>query len=160
LIESFLCFVCVHTPDCNPSNDLVGTDDGNRPGETHLGDDAGVRMEEVTGVGADGIRPDGIRPDEFHQRDQGAYHAPLRRAARSLSTFVGGFKAAVTSRAGRELNMSGIWQRNYYEHIIRNEDDLRRIEEYIQNNSERWEQDQLHPQASPNIFNQDKAHGG
>ena len=49
-----------------------------------------------------------------------------------------------------------LWQRNYYEHIIRNEADLRRIEEYIQNNPLRWEQDQLHPQAVPNIFNQDR----
>ena len=72
-----------------------------------------------------------------------------------MSSFVAGFKATVTSRARRELNISGIWQRNYYEHVIRDEVDLRRIEDYIQNNPLRWGQDQLHPQASPNKFNQD-----
>ena len=98
-------------------------------------------------IGADGNRPEG----------GGASLAPvqLRREAHSLSSFVAGFKATVTSRARRELNISGIWQRNYYEHVIRDEVDLRRIEDYIQNNPLRWGQDQLHPQASPNKFNQD-----
>jgi REP element-mobilizing transposase RayT len=38
-----------------------------------------------------------------------------------------------------------LWQRNYYERIIRNEDDLRDIREYIQHNQLRWAQDELHP---------------
>jgi REP element-mobilizing transposase RayT len=37
-----------------------------------------------------------------------------------------------------------VWQRNYYEHIIRNDADLRRIREYIANNPLKWELDQLH----------------
>jgi putative transposase len=39
--------------------------------------------------------------------------ASIRRKPRSLSSFVAGFKSAVTARAGRELNISRIWQRNY-----------------------------------------------
>lgn len=38
-----------------------------------------------------------------------------------------------------------LWQRNYYEHIIRNEDDLRDIRDYIQYNPLRWAVDDLHP---------------
>jgi len=38
-----------------------------------------------------------------------------------------------------------LWQRNYYEHIIRNEEDLRMIREYIQYNPLRWADDDLHP---------------
>ena len=34
-----------------------------------------------------------------------------------------------------------IWQRNYYEHIIRNENDLIRIREYIKQNPQAWEKD-------------------
>ncbi|WP_114299711.1 transposase [Anaerobacterium chartisolvens] len=34
-----------------------------------------------------------------------------------------------------------IWQRNYHEHIIRNEDEYYRIAEYIQNNPTLWEND-------------------
>jgi putative transposase len=52
----------------------------------------------------------------------GAWHAPLlHREGRSLGSMVAGFKAGVTSQAKRELNISNVWQRNYYEHIIRNE---------------------------------------
>ena len=38
-----------------------------------------------------------------------------------------------------------LWQRNYYEHIIRNEDDLRMIREYIHFNPLGWAEDELHP---------------
>ena len=67
----------------------------------------------------------------------------------------------MTKRAWKLPGMHGIpiWQRNYYEHIIRDDADLRRIEEYIQNNPLRWAQDQLHPQAPPNQFNQDRTYG-
>ncbi|MDA2918807.1 hypothetical protein MYX76_04825 [Desulfobacterota bacterium AH_259_B03_O07] len=35
-----------------------------------------------------------------------------------------------------------LWQRNYYEHIIRNEKDLHEIREYIANNPINWEKDE------------------
>jgi putative transposase len=35
-----------------------------------------------------------------------------------------------------------LWQRNYYEHIIRDDDDLNRIREYIQYNPTNWEKDE------------------
>lgn len=40
-----------------------------------------------------------------------------------------------------------LWQRNYYEHIIRNENDFNRIYEYIENNPLKWELD-LHNQIN------------
>ena len=39
-----------------------------------------------------------------------------------------------------------LWQRNYYEHIIRNDDELRRIREYIANNPLKWEFDKENPE--------------
>ena len=38
-----------------------------------------------------------------------------------------------------------LWQRNYYEHIVRNEESLNRIREYIMNNSFKWEDDLEYP---------------
>jgi hypothetical protein len=35
-----------------------------------------------------------------------------------------------------------IWQRNYYEHIIRNEDSYQKIRQYILDNPRNWEQDE------------------
>ena len=37
-----------------------------------------------------------------------------------------------------------LWQRNYYEHIIRNYDDYINIADYIQNNPLKWEEDKLY----------------
>ena len=38
-----------------------------------------------------------------------------------------------------------LWQRNYYEHIVRNEESLNRIREYIMNNSFKWDDDLENP---------------
>ena len=40
-----------------------------------------------------------------------------------------------------------VWQRNYYEHIIRNESSLDRIRQYIFDNPARWAIDRENPQA-------------
>ena len=47
----------------------------------------------------------------------------------SLSSIVAGFKSAVTKNININRNAPGtpVWQRNYYEHIIRNETALNRI---------------------------------
>ena len=47
------------------------------------------------------------------------------------------------------------WQRDYWEHIIRNEPRLNAIRHYIQTNPSRWINDQLHPEALPNEFNRE-----
>jgi REP element-mobilizing transposase RayT len=38
-----------------------------------------------------------------------------------------------------------LWQRNYFEHVIRNEDDMNTIREYIVDNPARWAEDTEHP---------------
>jgi REP element-mobilizing transposase RayT len=44
-----------------------------------------------------------------------------------------------------------VWQRNYWEHIIRNETELQQIREYIRNNPVRWELDKLNPVGAKNF---------
>jgi putative transposase len=60
----------------------------------------------------------------------------------SLSTFIRTFKAAVTRRAGREINSGNVWQRNFYKHIIRGDSDFQRIAAYILDNPVNWDQDE------------------
>jgi hypothetical protein len=55
------------------------------------------------------------------------------------------YKAAVTRAIGRELNETGIWQRNYHEHVIRNDKDLQNKTDYILANPILWEQDDENP---------------
>jgi len=38
-----------------------------------------------------------------------------------------------------------LWQRNYFDHIIRDEDDLNRIRKYIENNPKKWNEDEDNP---------------
>jgi REP element-mobilizing transposase RayT len=40
-----------------------------------------------------------------------------------------------------------LWQRNYYEHVIRSEESLNRIRQYILDNPARWEFDRENPAA-------------
>ncbi len=57
---------------------------------------------------------------------------PLKRG--SLPAIVGGFKSACTRMAGKAGLGPLIWQRGYFEHVIRNEKELGLIRAYIQNN--------------------------
>ena len=96
-----------------------------------------------TTVGADGVRLNMERAHAMrpHPQKQSPTHTSLRRAPRSLGSFMAGFKASVTSRAKNELNMTGIWQRNYYDHIIRNDREWNNIRWYILNNPLNWQLD-------------------
>ncbi len=61
----------------------------------------------------------------------------------SLGILVGSFKSAVTRSINRDRGTPGgvVWQRNYYEHIIRNERALAHIRQYITQNPQRWKRD-------------------
>jgi REP-associated tyrosine transposase len=80
--------------------------------------------------------------------------SPLRSGppARSLGAFVAGFKSAVTKRLNNLRHTPGapVWQRNYYEHIVRDDGELLRVREYILNNPLDWETDRENPSRPVN----------
>jgi REP element-mobilizing transposase RayT len=64
---------------------------------------------------------------------------------KSVGSIIRSYKAAVT-RWCRITNVENFrWQRNYFEHIVRNDEDLYRIKEYIVNNPLKWEIDEDNP---------------
>jgi len=67
-----------------------------------------------------------------------------------ISEIIRGFKPFSARRINQIRKTKGlpVWQRNYYEHIIRNETALRTIRTYIDRNPLLWQQDQLHPENS------------
>ena len=73
-----------------------------------------------------------------------------RPVAGSLATIVRSFKAAVTKRVNDRRHGPGlpIWQRNYYEHVVRDEDELTRIRQYIADNPRAWDLDPENPSTS------------
>jgi REP-associated tyrosine transposase len=73
----------------------------------------------------------------------------------SLADVVHRFKTITTNRYIHGVKESGwprfsgrFWQRNYYEHIIRNEEELARVREYVANNPLQWENDRENPSRS------------
>jgi REP element-mobilizing transposase RayT len=60
-----------------------------------------------------------------------------------LAAFVVSYKSAVTTAINTLSDTPGfpVWQRNYYEHVIRNDEDLRRIRDYIEHNPGHWQSD-------------------
>jgi REP element-mobilizing transposase RayT len=65
----------------------------------------------------------------------------------SIPTIIRSYKSAVAAQINRLRGTSGapIWQRNYYEHIIRNQAEWERIRLYIQNNPATWSADRENP---------------
>jgi putative transposase len=68
----------------------------------------------------------------------------------SLGAIIGNFKSVTARRINQIRNTPGltVWQRNYYEHVIRSERALRAIREYITRNPERWQMDRYNIRAS------------
>ncbi len=59
-----------------------------------------------------------------------------------LSKIIQAYKAETTRRIKRISNINSIWQRSFYDHIIRGERDFFNIQGYIQNNPMQWEWDE------------------
>lgn len=96
-----------------------------------------------------------IMPSHIHgiiiiESSRGVKHyAPTKEfksPSHTLGAIVRGFKSSVTKRVNQMKGTIGkkLWQRNYYEHIIRNEQDLYRIRKYIQLNPLKWELDEYY----------------
>jgi putative transposase len=84
----------------------------------------------------------------------GAIHElPLREQRRNmlLSKIMGYFKMNTAKRINELRGTPGVpfWQRNYWEHVVRDDIDLNRIRQYIENNPQRWHEDQLNPIVPP-----------
>jgi putative transposase len=64
---------------------------------------------------------------------------------KSISSLMAGFKSITTARINTIRQSPGVkvWQRNYYDSIIRDEGGLERVRAYIKNNPQQWEIDRL-----------------
>ncbi|MDD3050320.1 MAG: transposase [Candidatus Cloacimonetes bacterium] len=74
--------------------------------------------------------------------------SPQRSPSKTVGAIVRGFKIGVTKwfRDNKSHQFpvgKSVWQRNYWEHIVRNENEYNRIAQYINENSLKWENDKL-----------------
>ena len=87
----------------------------------------------------------------------GARHASPLQSRPTLGIIVGSYKSAVTKRINELRHTPGVsvWQRNYYEHVVRSEHELNTIRAYIQNNPLRWALDHDNPINAPRLSSSD-----
>jgi len=86
----------------------------------------------------------------------GSRAAPTRATNRKpLGQLVGAFKTVSTKRINKICGTLGqpVWQRNYYEHVIRDGEELNDIRQYIVDNPLRWAEDRENPTnlGEPNV---------
>ena len=105
-----------------------------------------------------------IMPNHIHFVIQTGVGADLRvcpdtgeHIGSPLHTVIQWFKTMTTNEYIRGVKQNGwstfpgkLWQRNYYEHIVRDENELNRIREYIVNNPMQWEMDCENPNGQCN----------
>ena len=59
-----------------------------------------------------------------------------------ISNIIGKYKAAITRSVGNAfMHSENIWQRSFHDHIIRDENDYRKIWNYIDSNPIKWQDD-------------------
>ena len=84
-----------------------------------------------------------MRGDECRDAMHGVSTNKFGPQSKNLPSIIRGFKSAVTKRA-KIINPDFSWQRNYYEHIIRDEKSFKTILEYIINNPLKWNEDKYY----------------
>jgi len=78
----------------------------------------------------------------------------IHRKPKSISSFVAGFKSATTTQTDDYIDKNNLsvpkynsqnrlWQPNYYDHIVRNEEEYWKIKQYIKHNPAKWEKDKF-----------------
>lgn len=138
--------LCTHQREC-----LLGTVEDSQPRLSETG-----RMVQAAWNGLPGRFASGgldaavVMPNHLHgilvvtkRRRAGTSPAP------TLETVVGTFKSLTTReylawarQENRTFQTGKLWHRNYFEHIIRDEDEMNRIREYIRQNPARWAEDE------------------
>ncbi|MCE2961649.1 MAG: transposase [Chitinophagales bacterium] len=83
--------------------------------------------------------------NQLHSFDNlGVCKTPLRSPSQTIGAIVRGYKSTVTKQLGLLGFDDKLWQRNYHEHIIRNEQSYQTISEYIINNPVKWAEDKFY----------------
>jgi putative transposase len=105
------------------------------------------------GIAPTNDKPIGIDPDNGQQQGIAPTNDKPQRTAptndRTVSDILGAYKSLVANGCleifkSKNKTMGKLWQRDFYEHIIRNEQAYVRISEYIKNNPAKWAEDKFY----------------
>ena len=108
----------------------------------HIADGVLHEVSERTGIC---LNDHVIMPNHIHMILQ----IPVGGTEYTIGEYIGMFKSLtlhqwrkICNREGRL--MGSVWQRNYYEHVLRNEADYKEKLRYIQENPDAWDRDDLY----------------
>jgi REP element-mobilizing transposase RayT len=137
------------TRDSNALLHNVTTDgiDGSPLPDDTFDDGAGATRQDLS------VTPDGNALLQTTTTDgtDGSPLPPRGSQPASLGAVIAQFKSRVTKRIWKTPSLRGkpIWQRNYHEHIIRNDREMERIWHYIESNPSNWIDDNENPSRVP-----------
>lgn len=82
-------------------------------------------------------------------QEESALNRATARVVPTISDIIGAYKSIVSNAClqlfkSHNKTMGKLWQRNYYEHIIRDARAYQNISNYIINNPSKWNEDKLH----------------
>lgn len=102
-------------------------------------------LPDVTGNITDNISDRGDQPVAPTANAADLFR-PKGPKSKSIGSFIAGYKSTVTLQINLMRKLPGfpVWQRNYYDHIIRNESSHKTIADYIQENPKRWGKDKFY----------------
>jgi hypothetical protein len=95
-----------------------------------------------------------LRGHPYHGHTNTEYGINNKQYQTPLGNVIGWFKTMTTNQYIRGVKTlkwqpfnGKLWQRNYYEHIIRNDNSYERISNYIINNPKKWSDDKFHAKS-------------
>jgi len=132
-------------PDSGPTG-RGHADRGNNIGIPDVGvPDVGVPDVGVPDVGVQNFEP--LHDEPLHDEPlHGKQNEFQKIIPRSIGSIVRGYKTGVTKWFRKNTDIQKVWERNYYEHIIRDKKSYHAIKQYIIHNPMRWENDQFFDQ--------------
>jgi len=83
-------------------------------------------------------------PNNSMGNNRGESISPLRGPSQTIGAIIRGYKSSVTKQLGLLGFNEKLWQRNYFEHIIRDEQSYQNISNYIINNPLKWAEDKFY----------------
>lgn len=109
-----------------------------------------IVLNNVNPVGA-GLAPaqNAPAPNDIFQNDSGIKAGASPAPTSSIPNIVGAYKSLVANEClkifkSNNETMGKLWQRNYYEHIIRDDRSYQTIANYIINNPAKWQEDKFY----------------
>ena len=133
--------ILLHDPNDDPR-----TERAQEPNQADTSRGYASRRDAACRDASRSVRTDPIRAHTSTATNhQGTAHAKAPR--KPLGRLIGAFKTVSTKRINQLLGTPGkaMWQGRFHDHIIRNEESLNAVRQYIAENPAKWDEDRENP---------------